>query len=78
LVCVLKVVPGKGFMSIEFVRELVDQDAVVRNIPIAWKDKQVYRKYYAFWRADAVKNYMENFAALLKKHFLVEPIDEEI
>jgi len=74
----LMVVSGKGFMPIEFAREPVDQDAVVRHIPIVWKDKQVYREYYAFWRADAVKNYMENFAAFLKKHFLVESIDKEI
>ena len=31
--------------------------------------KQLYRKYYAFWRADALKNYIEEFAQILRPLF---------
>ncbi|MDQ0202336.1 LysR family transcriptional regulator [Pectinatus haikarae] len=68
----LMVVSGKGFMPLEFIQEPTDKELVVRHIPIIWNGKPVCREYYAFWRVDAVKNYMENFAVLLKKNFLAE------
>ncbi|WP_196602670.1 LysR family transcriptional regulator [Pectinatus frisingensis] len=71
----LMVVSGKGFMPIEFSAEPVNKDSVVSYISILWQNKQLYREYYAFWRANAVKNYMGEFAVLLKKHFPVEPLD---
>lgn len=74
----LMVVSGKGFLPIEFKQAPVSKDAVVRHVPILWKNKQLYREYYAFWRADAVKIYMEKFATLLRKHFPVEPPKENI
>lgn len=74
----LMVVSGKGFMPIEFNQEPVNKNTVVRHIPILWEDKQVYCEYYAFWRADAVKIHMENFADLLKKYFPMDLLDENI
>ena len=68
----LMVVSGKGFMPIEFKQEDIKPDTVVRHIPILWKNQQLYREYYAFWRVDAVKNYMEDFAAFLKQYFSVD------
>ncbi|WP_319402941.1 LysR family transcriptional regulator [uncultured Anaeromusa sp.] len=73
----LMVVSGKGFMPIEFNQSDVTKDKVVRYIPILWESKQLYCQYYAFWRADAVKIYMEKFALLLKKYFPPELSNED-
>lgn len=74
----LMVVSGKGFMPIAFNQAQVNKEAVVRHIPIVWENKQLYREYYAFWRAGAVKIYMERFATLLKRHFPVELFHEDV
>ena len=68
----LMVVSGKGFLPIEFKHMPVKDESIVRHIPILWENKQMYCKYYAFWRANAVKIHMEKFAVLLKKNFSTE------
>ncbi len=42
---------------------------LIANVPIFHNDKQLYRKYYAFWRANTTKKYIEEFAEILKAQF---------
>ena len=42
---------------------------LIANVPIFNNDKQIYRKYYAFWRANTTKKYIEEFAEILKAQF---------
>ncbi|MBR1397878.1 MAG: LysR family transcriptional regulator [Selenomonadaceae bacterium] len=64
----LMVVSNKGYFPIEF-NQPPAESKIVKYVPIIHKDKQVYRKYYAFWRADTTKDYIEEFAAILKPYF---------
>ena len=64
----LMVVSNKGYFPIEF-NQVPTESKIVKYVPIIHKDKQVYRKYYAFWRADTTKDYIEEFAAILKPYF---------
>ena len=64
----LMVVSNKGYFPIEFSSPPEDSK-VVKYVPIMHNEKQMYKKYYAFWRADTTKNYIEEFASMLKPHF---------
>lgn len=64
----LMVVSNKGFFPMEFT-EPPEDSAIVKYIPIVHKENQLYRKYFAFWRADTNKKYIEEFAAILKPLF---------
>ena len=64
----LNVIANKGYFPAEFHTPPKNFDGV-KYIPIFDKDKQIYRKYFAFWRADSLKNYIETFAEILKKNF---------
>ena len=64
----LMVVSNKGYFPIDF-NELPKESAMAKYIPIVHKDKHMYRKYYAFWRAESTKQYIEEFAAILKSNF---------
>ena len=44
----------------------------IKYVPVFQNGKQLQRQYYAFWRADTVKDYVEDFAALLEQSFLRE------
>ena len=67
----LMVVSNKGYFPIDF-NEPPNGSAMIKYVPIVHKDKQMYRKYYAFWRAESTKQYIEEFAALLKSNFSEE------
>ena len=64
----LNVIANKGYFPAEFHTPPKNFDGV-KYIPIFNNDKQIYRKYYVFWRADSLKNYIESFAEILKKNF---------
>ena len=64
------VVSNKGYFPIEF-NKSPEESKIVKYVPIIHKGRQIYKKYYAFWRADTTKKkYIEEFAAMLKSHFL--------
>ena len=67
----LMVVSNKGYFPIDF-NELPNESSMVRYVPIFYKDKQMYRRYYAFWRAESTKQHIEEFAALLQSNFSKE------
>ena len=64
----LMVISNKGYYLMEF-NHPPEKSNVVNYVPIIHKGRQMYRKYYAFWRADTTKKYIEEFTAILKPHF---------
>ena len=64
----LMVVSNKGYFPIEF-NETPKESKIVKYVPIVHKENHMYRKYYAFWRAESTKKYIEEFAAILKPYF---------
>ena len=64
----LMVVSNKGYFPIEF-SEAPKESKIVKYVPIVHKENHMHRKYYAFWRAETTKKYIEEFAAILKSHF---------
>lgn len=64
----LLVIANKGYFSIDFYK-LPESSKIVKFVPIMHNDKQIERKYYAFWRADTTKKYIEEFAEILKSNF---------
>ena len=64
----LNVISNNGYFFAEFIDSPQNSDGV-KFIPIFHKDKQIFIKYYAFWRADSLKNYIEEFAEILKRNF---------
>lgn len=64
----LQVVSGKGYFLTEF--SLPPQNSAnVKFIPLIRGDKQIYRKYCAFWRKDNGKKFLGDFADILRKYF---------
>ena len=68
----LMVVSGRGFMPVEFIGKPRQRENMVGYVPVFQNGKQLQRQYYAFWRADTVKDYVEDFAALLEQSLLTE------
>lgn len=64
----LNVISNKGYFPAEFTQPPKNCDGV-KYIPIFHKDNQILTKYFAFWRADSLKNYIEEFAEILKENF---------
>ncbi len=64
----LMVTAGKGYFPVEFY-EPPENTEDICYLPILRKGEQIFREYYAFWRADTVKEYIEPFAAMLKEKF---------
>ena len=67
----LLVAANKGFFPIEFTSAPQNSDGV-KYIPLVREGKQLYRKYFAFWRADTLKKYLEDFAEILRRYFPTE------
>lgn len=64
----LMVIANKGYFPIDFNNSPTSSN-IVKYVPIIHNDKQICRKYYAFWRADSTKKYLEDFAQILKSNF---------
>lgn len=64
----LQVITNKGFFLTEF-SEPPEISNDVKYIPLVEGGKQLFRKYFAFWRKDNAKKYLEDFAEILRKNF---------
>ena len=64
----LMIVANKGYFITDC-RKQLEQSKMVKYLPIIYNDKQIYRKYYAFWRAETMKKYVEEFADIIHKKF---------
>ena len=67
----LQVISNKGYFLAEFCMPPEISNGV-KYIPLMQNNKQLYRKYFAFWRKDKNKKYIEDFAEILKKNFPAE------
>ena len=63
----LMVVSQRGFMPIEAIGTLPYVAKGIKRIPLFNKDKQIQRKYCAFWSKERTNYYIEEFADLLRK-----------
>ncbi len=64
----MQVLAGKGYLPIEgYFNHAMSK--MIKRIPLYRKDKQVYRRYCAFWKEDNSGYYIEEFADILKKQF---------
>ncbi len=63
----LLVSSNKGYFPIEFNQP--PQSKIFRYVPIFNNGVQIFRKYFAFWRIESTKKFLEEFAAILKNHF---------
>lgn len=64
----IEVASNNGYFLSEYNLPPESNDCV-RYIPLVQEGKQLYRKYYAFWRRDNPKKYVEEFARLLRTKF---------
>ena len=64
----LQVISNKGYFLTEF-NEPPEISNGVKYIPLVQDSKQLYRKYFAFWRKERHKKYIEDFAEILRKNF---------
>ena len=66
----LNVISNNGYFLAEFTQPPENLDGL-KFIPIVHNEKQILLKYFAFWRADSLKNYIEEFAQILKENFIL-------
>lgn len=64
----LQVISNKGYFLTEFTEPPQISNGV-KYIPLIQDGKQLFRKYFAFWRKDRTKKYIEDFAEILRKNF---------
>lgn len=47
----------------------VKSDGTIKTIPLYYKQNQISRKYYAFWKKESESPVISNFANILKEMF---------
>ena len=67
----LLVSANKGYFPMEFTFP-PEISSNVKYLPLMREGKQLYKKHYAFWRADTLKSYIEEFAEILRPLFSEE------
>lgn len=65
----MMVVTGRGVMPVEGAGGDSFFGATIKRIPLLRGDKQITRKYCAFWKKDNSGYYVEEFAEILKSMF---------
>lgn len=65
------VIGGKGFMPVEGGKQAVQFGTTLCHVPLLRGGKPIKRNYCAFWKADNSGYYIEEFADILKKKFVI-------
>lgn len=65
----LMVVLNKGYFPATFKKTPMNTE-FIKYVPIFFDDKQMVRKYYAFWKMEATRQIFEDFAEILKSNTL--------
>lgn len=65
----LLVASNKGFLPIESSKRQIKSESSMIYIPLYFKESQLSRKYYAFWKKDNNNEIIESFANILNKMF---------
>ena len=63
----LLVACNKGILPIESVIKQAESDGAIKTIPLYYKQNQMSRKYYAFWKKWNQNPVISDFANILKK-----------
>ena len=61
----LLVSSNNGYFPVEF-NHAPPESKIFKYVPIFYNGAQFFRKYYAFWRVESQKKYLEEFASILK------------
>ncbi len=56
---------NNGYFPVEF-NHAPPASKIFKYVPIFYNGAQFFRKYYAFWRVESQKKYLEEFASILK------------
>ncbi len=64
----LMVVSNRGFFLADFDAPPKNSE-LVKYVPIFFKDKQFFRKYFAFWKIESTRKIFDDFAEILKSNF---------
>ena len=56
---------NNGYFPVEF-NHAPPESKIFKYVPIFYNGAQFFRKYYAFWRVESQKKYLEEFASILK------------
>lgn len=64
----LMVLSNLGYFLTDF-KNFPNKTDLFNYVPIFFKDKQISRKYFAFWLKDNSERLFEDFAEILKRHF---------
>ena len=65
----LLVACNKGILPIESKIKQVESDGTIKTIPLYYKQNQMSRKYYAFWKKENQNPVITDFANILKEMF---------
>lgn len=65
----LLVASNKGILPIESNKKKIRNEGLMVHIPLYNKEKQISRKYYAFWKKDNDNKTIESFANILREQF---------
>ena len=64
----LMVVSNRGYFLTDFEKTPQNSD-LVKYVPIFFNDKQLYRKYFAFWKIESTQKNLDDLAEILKLNF---------
>lgn len=65
----LLVACNKGILPIESSVKQAENDGTIKTIPLYYKENQMNRKYYAFWKKENKNPVINDFANVLKEMF---------
>lgn len=65
----LLVACNKGILPIESKIKQVESDGTIKTIPLYYKQNQMSRKYYVFWKKENQNPVISDFANILKEMF---------
>ena len=64
----LMVAANRGFFLTDFKKPPKHLE-FIKYVPIFFNDRQLYRKYFAFWKKESAQKNLEDFAKILKSNF---------
>lgn len=68
----MMVIGNRGFLPIEVAGTLPSPAITVKRLPLVKNGKALVRNYCAFWKKERANYFMEEFASLLHKLFVLE------
>lgn len=60
---------GNGILPIESMLKQAESDGTIKTIPLYYKQNQMNRQYYAFWKKENTNPVISDFANIIKEMF---------